>query len=318
MSAPTLHDYLEELRGVIDRALDHGLPEHAAPALLIDAMRHGLMSGGKRLRPCLTLLTAEAVAPLASLTTPRARLLALPTACAVEMIHSYSLVHDDLPAMDDDALRRGKPTTHVVYGDGLAILAGDGLLTEAFGLLAASPSPVAPAGAPEAPPDRRLRVLSVLAIAAGAIGMVGGQAIDLRAAGQVPSHPAMPLSERELKDMHARKTGALIRAAAVGGAMITGVDDAIIAAVDAYAQELGLAFQIIDDVLDVEGTSTDLGKTAGKDAAHQKPSYAALHGVEQSRKLAAQCVDRARATLNAAGLEGRLTELAEWSLTRTR
>lgn len=318
MSAPSLQEHLDHLRATIDRALDHALPEHAAPALLIDAMRHGLMSGGKRMRPCLTLLTAEAVAPLASLTTPRAQLLALPTACAVEMIHCYSLVHDDLPAMDDDALRRGKPTTHVVYGDGVAVLAGDGLLTEAFGLLAASPSPVAPPGAPEAPPDRRLRVLSVLSIAAGAIGMVGGQTIDLRAAGQVPSHPAAPLSERELKDMHARKTGALIRAAAVGGAMITGVDDGIIAAVDAYAQELGLAFQIIDDVLDVEGTSAGLGKTAGKDAAHHKPSYAALHGVDQSRRLAAQCVERAKATLTAAGLEGRLTELADWSLTRTR
>lgn len=318
MSAPSLHDYLDELRGVVEHALEHGLPEQAAPTLIIDAMRHGLLGGGKRLRPCLTLMTAEAVAPLASLTVPRARLLALPAACAVEMIHCYSLVHDDLPAMDDDALRRGRPTTHVVYGDGMAVLAGDGLLTEAFGLLANSPSPVAPMGAPEAPADRRLRVLSVLTVAAGAIGMVGGQAIDLRAAGQVPSHPAQPMSERELKDMHARKTGALIRAAAVGGAMITGVDDAIIAAVDSYARELGLAFQIIDDVLDVEGSAADLGKTAGKDAAHNKPSYASLYGIDESRRLASDCVDRAKATLTAAGLEGRLTELADWSLTRTR
>jgi geranylgeranyl pyrophosphate synthase len=318
MSASTLHDYLDELRGVVEQALEHGLPEQAAPTLIIDAMRHGLLGGGKRLRPCLTLMTAEAVAPLASLTVPRARLLAIPPACAVEMIHCYSLVHDDLPAMDDDSLRRGRPTTHVVYGDGMAVLAGDGLLTEAFGLLANSPSPVAPMGAPEAPPDRRLRVLSVLTVAAGAIGMVGGQAIDLRAAGQVPSHPAQPMSERELKDMHARKTGALIRAAAVAGAMITGVDDAIIAAVDAYAKELGLAFQIIDDVLDVEGSAADLGKTAGKDAAHNKPSYASLYGVEESRRLAAACVERAKATLTAAGLEGRLGELADWSLTRTR
>ncbi len=318
MSAPTLHDYLDELRGVVEQALEHGLPEQAAPTLIIDAMRHGLLGGGKRLRPCLTLMTAEAVAPMASLTVPRARLLALPAACALEMIHCYSLVHDDLPAMDDDALRRGRPTTHVVYGDGMAVLAGDGLLTEAFGLLAMSPSPVAPMGAPEAPADRRLRVLSVLTVAAGAIGMVGGQAIDLRAAGQVPSHPAQPMSERELKDMHARKTGALIRAAAVAGAMITGVDDAIIAAVDAYAKELGLAFQIIDDVLDVEGSAADLGKTAGKDAAHNKPSYASLYGIDESRRLASECVGRAKATLTAAGLEGRLTELAEWSLTRTR
>jgi geranylgeranyl diphosphate synthase type II len=262
-------------------------------------------------------MAAEAVAPLAGLTTPRARLMAIPSACAVEMIHCYSLVHDDLPAMDDDKLRRGRPTVHVVYGDGLAILAGDGLLTEAFGVLATSPSPVSPIGSPEAPADRRLRVMSVLATAAGAIGMVGGQALDLRAAGRVPSHPAEPMGERELREMHARKTGALIRAAAVSGAMVVGADDAIIAAIDYYAQEVGLAFQIIDDVLDVEGSAADLGKTAGKDAADGKPSYPALHGVEQSRQLAVDCVARAKATLESAGLEGRLTELADWSLTRT-
>lgn len=317
-TSPTLSAYLDELRSVIDTALRQALPEGAAPTLVIDAMQHGLMSGGKRLRPCLALMTAETVAPLVGLTTPRARLMALPSACAVEMIHCYSLVHDDLPAMDNDTLRRGKPTTHVVFGDGLAILAGDGLLTEAFGLLAASPSPVAPAGSPEAPADRRLRVISVLATAAGAVGMVGGQAIDLRAAGRVPSHPSEPMGERELREMHARKTGALIRAAAVSGAMITGVDDAVIAAVDYYAQEVGLAFQIIDDVLDVEGSAADLGKTAGKDAASGKPTYPALHGVEQSRRLAVDCVARAKATLDAAGLGGRLTELADWSLTRTK
>lgn len=316
-TSPTLSAYLQDLRTVIDDALGRALPEGAAPTLVLDAMHHGLMGGGKRLRPCLTLMTAEAVAPLAGLTTPRARLMALPSACAVEMIHCYSLVHDDLPAMDNDTLRRGQPTTHVIYGDGLAILAGDGLLTEAFGLVASSPSPVSPAGAPEAPAERRLRVMSVLASAAGAVGMVGGQAIDLRAAGRVPSHPAEPMGERELRDMHARKTGALIRAAAVSGAMIVGVEDALIAAVDYYAQEVGLAFQIIDDVLDVEGSAADLGKTAGKDAASGKPTYPALHGVEESRRLAVDCVSRAKATLEATGLTGRLTELADWSLTRT-
>jgi geranylgeranyl pyrophosphate synthase len=316
-TSPDLAAYLDELRGVIEKALPLALPEGAAPTLVIDAMSHGLMGGGKRLRPCLTLMAAEAVAPLAGLTVPRARLMALPSACAVEMIHCYSLIHDDLPAMDNDVLRRGRPTTHVVFGDGLAILAGDGLLTEAFSVLASSPSPVSMPGAPEAPPDRRLRVLSILAAAAGAIGMVGGQAVDLRAAGRVPSHSAEPMGERELRDMHARKTGALIRAAAVSGAMITGVDDSIIAAVDYYAQELGLAFQIIDDVLDVEGSAAGLGKTAGKDAASGKPTYPSLHGVEASRELAAACVTRAKATLTAAGLEGRLGELADWSLTRT-
>ncbi len=313
-----LSAYLQELRSVIDGALERSLPEGAAPTLVVDAMRHGLMGGGKRLRPCLTLMTAEAVAPLVGLTTPRARLMALPGACAVEMIHCYSLVHDDLPAMDNDTLRRGKPTTHVVFGDGLAILAGDGLLTEAFGLIAASPSPVAAAGAPEAPAERRLRVISVLSAAAGAVGMVGGQAVDLRAAGRVPSHPKEPMGERELRDMHARKTGALIRAAAISGAMIVGVEDSIVAAVDYYAQEVGLAFQIIDDVLDVEGSADDLGKTAGKDAAAGKPTYPALHGIDESRRIAVDCVARAKATLDAAGLGGRLTELADWSLTRTK
>ena len=310
--------YLDDLRTVIEAALPLALPEGAAPAIVIDAMQHGLMGGGKRIRPSLTLMTAEAVAPLAGLTTPRARLMALPSACAVEMIHCYSLVHDDLPAMDNDTLRRGKPTTHVVYGDGMAVLAGDGLLTEAFGLIAASPSPVSPAGAPEAPADRRLRVMSVLATAAGAIGMVGGQAIDLQAAGRVPSQQPAPMGERQLRDMHARKTGALIRAAAVSGAMITGVEDAVIAAVDYYAQEVGLAFQIVDDVLDVEGSAANLGKTAGKDAASGKPTYPSLYGIEESRRLAAECVGRAKATLEAAGLTGRLSELADWSLTRTK
>ncbi len=316
-ATPDLAAYLTDLRAVVDAALRQALPEGAAPTLLIDAMQHGLMGGGKRLRPCLTLMTAEAVAPLAGITTPRARLMAIPSACAVEMIHCYSLVHDDLPAMDNDALRRGRPTTHVVYGDGLAILAGDGLLTEAFGLLAESPSPVSPPGAPEPPAERRLRVMSVLATAAGAIGMVGGQAVDLRAAGRVPSHPPEPMGERELRDMHARKTGALFRAAAVSGAMIVGVEDAVVAAVDYYAQEVGLAFQIIDDVLDVEGSAAGLGKTAGKDAASGKPTYPSLHGVDASRRLAVECVARAKDTLKAAGLDGRLTALADWSLTRT-
>jgi len=316
-TTPDLSTYLQELRTVVDAALRQALPDDSAPPLIIEAMQHGLLGGGKRLRPCLTLMTAEAVAPLAGLTPPRARLMAVPSACAVEMIHCYSLVHDDLPAMDNDPLRRGKPTTHVVFGDGLAILAGDGLLTEAFSVLASSPSPVAPPGSPEAPADRRLRVMSILATAAGAVGMVGGQAIDLRAAGRVPAHEAGSLGERELREMHARKTGALIRAAAVSGAMIVGADDALVAAVDYYAQEVGLAFQIVDDILDVEGSAADLGKTAGKDAAAGKPSYPALHGIEQSRRLAVDCVARAKATLDAAGLQGRLTELAEWSLTRT-
>jgi geranylgeranyl pyrophosphate synthase len=230
------------------------------------------------------------------------------------MVHTYSLVHDDLPAMDDDALRRGRPTTHVVYGDGMAILAGDGLLTDAFATLAQSPSPAARPGDPEASVDRRLRATATLAAAAGSVGMVGGQALDLAAAGTAASTHAAAA----LEDMHARKTGALIRAAAVMGAILADGDAVQIAAIDAYARDLGLAFQIVDDVLDVEGSAADLGKTAGKDAAAGKLTFPALYGLEASRRMAASCVDRARAALADVRLSGRLGDIASWSLGRTR
>jgi geranylgeranyl pyrophosphate synthase len=312
--------YLELLRRVIDDGLARALPDHGvAPAVILEAMRYPLAGGGKRLRPCLTLAVAEALASRAPLEPVDARILALPFACAIELVHTYSLVHDDLPAMDNDTLRRGRPTTHVIYGDGLAILAGDGLLTEAFALAARVPSPVVPAGAPGLPPDRRLRGVDTLARAAGAIGMVGGQAIDLVAAGRVIGPlgaVAAPLDSNALEDMHARKTGALIRAAATLGAIAVGADDALIQAIDDYARDLGLAFQIVDDVLDVEGSATALGKTAGKDAAAGKPTYPAFFGVEASRRMATICVARAEVTLKTAGIAGRLAELAHWSLGR--
>jgi hypothetical protein len=191
---------LDDLRRIVEAALERSLPS-AAPDPIVEAMRYGLMGGGKRLRPCLTLATAEAIALRDRTPLGDARARALPAACAIEFIHSYSLVHDDLPAMDDDDLRRGRPTTHVVHGDGMAVLAGDGLLTHAFALIAEGP----------APPDRRLRAALALATAAGAHGMVGGQAIDLIAAGKVTSYPATPMDAVTLKDMHAAKTGALPR-----------------------------------------------------------------------------------------------------------
>ncbi len=313
---PDVTAYLAELRGIVERALPSTLPKDTPP-LLARALRYALLGGGKRLRPCLTLAVADAVATGRRLGAPEARQLALPAACAVELIHTYSLVHDDLPAMDDDALRRGRPTAHVVYGDGLAILAGDGLLTEAFAVLTESPSRVTPAGSPEPAADRRLRAAATLARAAGAIGMVGGQAIDLAAAGRVLGAPATAFDAPALEDMHARKTGALIRAAAGLGAIVAGADDRLIDAIDAYARDLGLAFQIVDDMLDVEGSRDALGKTAGKDAAAGKPTYPALHGVEASRRLAARCVDRAQAALASVDLGGRLGEIARWSLTRS-
>ena len=297
---------LDDLRRIIEAALEQALPA-TAPGSIVDAMRYGLLGGGKRLRPCLVLATAEAVAERNGASVDAAREAALPAACALEFIHSYSLVHDDLPAMDDDVLRRGRPTTHVVYGDGMAVLAGDGLLTHAFLLLSESRGP---------DDDRRLRAIAVLARAAGAEGMVGGQAIDLVAAGQVKSHPAGPMDAAALRDMHARKTGALLRAAATLGAIMAGADDNTVAAVDHYASELGLAFQIVDDILDVESSNEALGKTAGKDAAAGKPTYPSLYGLDASKQLAADCIARAKTALASANLSGLLPDIADLTISR--
>ena len=308
--------YLSGLRTEVEAGLERVLISIGAPPLITNAMRYSLMAGGKRLRPCLTLASAEAAGATGGISAARARDLALPAAVAVEMIHSYSLIHDDLPAMDNDDLRRGRPTSHVVHGDGLAILAGDGLLTEAFAVIAGPASSVLETNAETAEPARRLRAVQLLAVAAGAVGMVGGQAIDLAAAGRVPGHTARLDEAAALEDMHARKTGALIAASARIGAVLAGADEPIVDAIGAYARELGLAFQIIDDVLDVEGSNEALGKTAGKDAAAGKPTYPALYGLDESRRKAAACVDRAKAALEAAGVGGRLADIAAWSLER--
>ena len=284
-------------------------------------MRYSVFAGGKRLRPMLTLAAADAIArrgPVrlagAQSRAPvigRAFDLSLPAACAIELIHTYSLIHDDLPAMDDDTLRRGRPTLHVVYGEGVAILAGDGLQAEAFALLAREPATGEPAIV-----GRKLRVVNVVADAAGAAGMVGGQAIDLQAAGQVPGH-GLTLDADGLRAMHARKTGAIIRASVACGTIMAGADDALVTALDQYASDVGLAFQIVDDILDVEGDAASLGKTAGKDAAGDKPTYPALFGLDRSRALAAECLSRARETLAAAKLtDGHLGAIAEWVVTR--
>jgi geranylgeranyl diphosphate synthase type II len=229
---------------------------------------------------------------------------ALPVACALELIHTYSLVHDDLPAMDDDTLRRGRPTSHVVFGEGLAILAGDGLLTEAFALMSreASDPPAA---------TRTLRAIRIVADAAGPCGMVGGQAIDLEAAGS-----GAAFDGEGLRAMHARKTGALIRAAAAAGAVMAGANDVQVAAIERYASELGLAFQIVDDILDVSGASAELGKTAGKDAAAGKPTYPALYGLDQSRRMADECVQRALSALHGFP-DSQLPAIARWVTNRS-
>jgi geranylgeranyl diphosphate synthase type II len=305
-----LQAWLDAQRGSVDAALERWGPDATcAPAIVCDAMRYSLFAGGKRLRPMLVLAAAEAVAARAGYPLEDARTQALPVACAVELIHTYSLVHDDLPAMDNDTMRRGRPTAHVVFGEGMAILSGDALLTEAFALMAREPA------GPEAPElsGRRLRAIRVIAEAAGAGGMVGGQAVDLLAA----APGAAPLDQAALHDMHSRKTGALIRASAGAGAIMAGATEAQLAAITAYATHIGLAFQIVDDILDVEGASADLGKTAGKDAAAGKPTYPALHGVEKSRELAAACVDRALAALDAERLAGQLPAIARWVVSRS-
>ncbi len=299
-------------RGEVEHALDGYLPRPpACPAVVADAMRYSVMAGGKRLRPILVLAAADAVARAQDDDPDEARRLALPAACALEFIHTYSLIHDDLPAMDDDALRRGRPTLHVVVGPGQAILAGDGLQAEAFQLIAREPrsdDPVLLA--------RKLQVLEVVTRAAGAAGMVGGQAIDLEAAGKGAA-PAAALSADQLADMHARKTGALIRAATAAGAIMAGASETRLGALDRWAANAGLAFQIVDDILDVEGASADLGKTSGKDAAAGKPTYPALFGLERSRTLAAEAAARAEAALAGGGLRpSQLDAIAQWIVGR--
>jgi len=306
-AADDLTEYLTARRSDIDAALLAALPVGPnCPASVADAMRYSVTAGGKRLRPILCLASAEAVGgdyrP------------AMPAACALEFIHTYSLIHDDLPAMDNDTLRRGQPTLHVVAGEGMAILAGDGLLTEAFALMAREPKSV--------DPDvlaRKVRIIGIIATGAGAAGMVGGQAIDL-ACVTPDRHGALPppLDADGLRAMHARKTGALIRASAMSGAVMGGGSNAQIDAIDVAASEFGLAFQIVDDVLDVEGASAELGKTAGKDAAAGKPTYPALYGLDASKRMARECLERAAAALAAAKLaDSRLLQIGRWIVDRS-
>ena len=304
---PDLEHYLDTLRLSVDEALAHLLAQIDAPAIVVEPMRYALLGGGKRLRPCLTLAAADAIASRVHLSQEAARARALPGACAVELVHAYSLVHDDLPAMDNDTLRRGRPTTHVVFGEGMAILAGDALLTEAFATLARA----------AAMAEQSTRAIALLASAAGAHGMVGGQAIDLAAAGRVPSRTEA-LDRARLDDMHSRKTGALIRAAVTIGAVLLDADRETIDALDRYAREVGLAFQIVDDILDVEGSADEIGKTAGKDAAFGKPTYPMLVGLDASRRMADECGARAVQALASAGIRGHLAEIAEWTVRRRK
>jgi geranylgeranyl pyrophosphate synthase len=316
--------FLSHVRARIDDALERSLPRPPeCPAVISEAMRYSVFAGGKRLRPTLTLAAADAVArsrhphnetasaQAAEPDSSAAIDAALPAACAIELIHTYSLIHDDLPAMDDDTMRRGRPTLHVVYGDGIAILVGDGLQAEAFALLAREP-----VSADAEIVACKLNVLRVIGEAARTTGLVGGQAIDLQAAGQTRERK-ITLDADGLRAMHARKTGALIRAAAVSGAIMAGGSGQTVQAVDAYAAELGLAFQIIDDILDVEGSADQLGKSIGKDASAAKPTYPSLFGVARSRELAAECVGRAHGILVDGRInDGWLAAIADWVVSR--
>jgi geranylgeranyl diphosphate synthase type II len=307
MLTPQFGEYLRARREEIELALARVLPTPPeCPEVIAKAMAYSLAAGGKRLRPVLCLAGAEAVGG--------DRVCAMPAACALELIHTYSLVHDDLPAMDNDSLRRGRPTLHVVAGDGLAILAGDGLLTEAFALLSRKAT-----HADTSTAARTLRVIGVIAEAAGAAGMVGGQALDLACTTPDPSgRLAPPLDAEGVRQMHALKTGALIRASAVSGAIMGGGNDEQVESIDGAAAEFGLAFQIVDDILDVEGVSADLGKTPGKDAATGKPTYPALYGLSTARQMATECLERAEQLLRAAELEDSwLMEIGRWIVQRS-
>ena len=256
-----LSEYLQARRAEIETALAAALPlTPDVPAVVVDAMRYSLSAGGKRLRPVLCLASADAVGG--------DRALAMPAACAIELIHTYSLIHDDLPAMDNDTLRRGRPTLHVVAGEGMAILAGDGLLTEAFALLAREPRGDSPTLA-----ARKLRVIDVVATAAGAAGMVGGQAIDLSCVTPDPSDAALP-TRWDGSAAACEKTAR--HPASASPARSWAAATTVPCRHRPRTAELGLAFQIVDDVLDVEGASKDLGKTAGKDAAAGKPTIRRL------------------------------------------
>ena len=324
-AAGELGAWLDARRQAVETALDRYVPDtgaapvvprfvpasQRAPARVAEAMRYSLFAGGKRLRPILALAAAEAAGERLGITGVVSGELAMPVACALELIHTYSLIHDDLPAMDNDTMRRGRPTAHVVFGEGLAILAGDALLTEAFALLAREPVQCAQVSTDELN-TRKLQTAAIVADAAGAAGMVGGQAIDLAAAAG-----GAALDVGALREMHMRKTGALIVASALSGAIMAGADEALAETVGRYGVEIGLAFQIVDDILDVEATSADLGKTAGKDAAAGKPTYPALYGLDRSRQLAADCVARALDALRSAGLAGHLPSIAQWVVGRT-
>ncbi len=267
--------FAEICRQRVDVALNHYLPEQSDPTQLLTAMRYSLFNGGKRVRPTLAYAAALTINPNVDLADID------PIACSLECLHSYSLVHDDLPAMDDDDLRRGKPTCHIAFSEATAILAGDGLQTLAFELLTDA----------KAPAELKLQLINQLANASGAKGMVLGQAIDLSAVDK-------QLNLHELETMHRYKTGALIRASVAMGAIAAGADKVQLKALDDYASAIGLAFQVQDDILDVTADTVTLGKQQGADIARNKPTYVSLLGLETAKAKAAELHQQALAALD--------------------
>ncbi|WP_373501730.1 polyprenyl synthetase family protein [Desulfococcus sp.] len=276
-----LKHYLAEKRRSINTALDQWCGETDSPSRIVQAMRYSLTAGGKRLRPILCLAAAEAVGG-----DPDA---ALVPACALEMIHTYSLIHDDLPAMDDDDLRRGRPTSHIQFDEATALLAGDALLTMAFEILAKEGDPAG------GDPARRMRIIHEIAAAAGYQGMIEGQMRDMAAEGAA-------LDAASLAEMHSLKTGALIRASVAAGAISGGADPARIEDLTQYAGRIGLAFQVADDILNVEGDPGVMGKAAGTDRDRKKSTYPALLGLEGSRRFSLRLVEEALHAI--AGFDG--------------
>ncbi|MDP1991567.1 MAG: polyprenyl synthetase family protein [Syntrophales bacterium] len=272
-----LKEYLAKKKALVDASLDGLLPgEELYPPVIFQAARYSLMAGGKRLRPILCLAAAEAVEGKAEAV--------MPVACALELIHTYSLIHDDLPAMDNDDYRRGKLTSHRVFGEDIAILAGDALLTEAFNLLARRDL------MPGVPPERLLDVTREISEAAGWFGMVAGQVLDVRSEGKT-------VDLKTLQQIHRLKTGAMIRVSLRAGAILSGASAAALASLSDYGRQIGLAFQIADDILNVEGDRALLGKGTGSDAARGKVTFPALLGVEASRARAKALIGEAVASL---------------------
>lgn len=272
-----LKDYLADRKARIDAALDVLLPGEACdPPVIFQAARYSLLAGGKRLRPILCLAAAEAVGADSGTI--------MPVACALECIHTYSLIHDDLPAMDNDDYRRGKLTSHKVFGEDIAILAGDALLTEAFHLLTRRDL------MPGIPPENLLAVAAEIASAAGWFGMVGGQVLDVRAEGKT-------VDLETLQQIHRLKTGELIRVSLRAGAILGGASPAMLAALSDYGRQIGLAFQIADDILNVEGDHVLLGKQTGSDAARGKATFPSLLGIEASRARAESLIEGSLASL---------------------